>query len=77
MKVRVISRDQGDYVRRYGLPSAVISVKYAPPHELLFTFSRTKGDIQRTQTNVDPKLHPLEAAREYKRALNASKGEGL
>jgi hypothetical protein len=25
------------------------------------------------QTNVDPKLHPLEAPREYKRALNAGR----
>jgi hypothetical protein len=33
--------------------------------------SRTKHDIHPMQTNADPSLHPLEAAREYKRALNA------
>lgn len=35
------------------------------------TPARTKGDIHMEHTNLDPKLHPLEAAREYKRALNA------
>jgi len=35
----------------------------------------TKGDIHKMQTNVDPKLHPLEGPREYKRALNAIKLE--
>eukprot|EP00047_Mylnosiga_fluctuans_P017567 m.62636 g.62636 ORF g.62636 m.62636 type:complete len:444 (-) comp7147_c0_seq2:261-1592(-) len=36
---------------------------------------RTKGDLHQMQVNLDPKLHPLEAAREYKRALNAVKLE--
>lgn len=31
----------------------------------------TKADIHKTTTNLDPKLHPFEAPREYKRALNA------
>ena len=35
--------------------------------------SRTKHDIHPLETNVDPKLHPLEAPREYKRAVNAGK----
>lgn len=51
MKVKVLSRDAGDYERA------------------------SKGDLHRIQTNVDPSQHPLEAAREYKRALNAVKLE--
>eukprot|EP00040_Diaphanoeca_grandis_P005438 m.32831 g.32831 ORF g.32831 m.32831 type:complete len:451 (-) comp16707_c0_seq1:116-1468(-) len=35
----------------------------------------TKHDIQKVATNLDPKLHPLEAPREYQRALNATKLE--
>jgi len=35
----------------------------------------TKHDIHKVQANVNPELHPLEAAREYKRALNATKLE--
>ncbi|KAJ1857504.1 Protein sof1 [Coemansia sp. RSA 1822] len=37
----------------------------------------TKSDIQRLPRNVDPALHPLERAREYKRALNAAKVERM
>ncbi|KAJ1732057.1 Protein sof1 [Coemansia biformis] len=37
----------------------------------------TKSDIQRLPRNVDPALHPLERAREYKRALNAAKLERM
>ncbi|KAJ2162238.1 Protein sof1 [Coemansia sp. RSA 552] len=37
----------------------------------------TKSDIQRIQRNVDPALHPLERAREHKRALNAAKLERM
>eukprot|EP00045_Choanoeca_perplexa_P006130 m.52094 g.52094 ORF g.52094 m.52094 type:complete len:451 (+) comp13480_c0_seq5:166-1518(+) len=36
---------------------------------------KTKHDIHPMQSNPDPSLHPLEAAREYKRALNAVKLE--
>mmetsp|Transcript_19367 Transcript_19367/g.57569 ORF Transcript_19367/g.57569 Transcript_19367/m.57569 type:complete len:382 (-) Transcript_19367:615-1760(-) len=35
----------------------------------------TKDDIHPVAVNVDPKLHPLEAPREYQRALNATKLE--
>eukprot|EP00039_Didymoeca_costata_P011680 m.165148 g.165148 ORF g.165148 m.165148 type:complete len:452 (+) comp15252_c0_seq15:187-1542(+) len=35
----------------------------------------TKGDIHKVATNLDPKLHPLEAPREFQRALNAVKLE--
>ncbi|XP_078665363.1 DDB1- and CUL4-associated factor 13-like isoform X2 [Branchiostoma floridae x Branchiostoma belcheri] len=35
----------------------------------------TKRDIQRLPRNYDPALHPFEAAREYTRALNATKLE--
>ncbi|XP_078585308.1 DDB1- and CUL4-associated factor 13-like [Branchiostoma floridae x Branchiostoma japonicum] len=35
----------------------------------------TKRDIQRLPRNYDPSLHPFEAAREYTRALNATKLE--
>ncbi|KAJ2559382.1 Protein sof1 [Coemansia sp. RSA 1933] len=37
----------------------------------------TKSDIQRLPRNVDPELHPLERAREYKRALNSAKLERM
>ncbi|KAI9466547.1 WD40-repeat-containing domain protein [Coemansia mojavensis] len=37
----------------------------------------TKSDLQRVQRNIDPALHPLERAREYKRALNAAKLERM
>ncbi|KAJ2357159.1 Protein sof1, partial [Coemansia sp. RSA 2610] len=37
----------------------------------------TKSDIQRLPRNIDPALHPLERAREYKRALNAAKLERM
>ncbi|KAJ2800083.1 Protein sof1 [Coemansia guatemalensis] len=37
----------------------------------------TKSNIQRLPRNVDPVLHPLERAREYKRALNAAKLERM
>ncbi|KAJ1864991.1 Protein sof1 [Coemansia sp. RSA 2703] len=37
----------------------------------------TKSDIQILPRNVDPELHPLERAREYKRALNAAKVERM
>ncbi|KND00822.1 rRNA-processing protein SOF1 [Spizellomyces punctatus DAOM BR117] len=35
------------------------------------------GDIYRVQRNLDPTLHPFERAREYTRALNATKLERL
>ncbi|KAI9010152.1 WD40-repeat-containing domain protein [Hyaloraphidium curvatum] len=35
------------------------------------------NDVFRTQKNVDPSLHPFERAREYTRALNATKLERL
>lgn len=35
----------------------------------------TKKDIHKVQRNYDPNLHPFEAAREYKLALNATKLE--
>eukprot|EP00842_Homolaphlyctis_polyrhiza_P005230 jgi/Hompol1/5708/HPOL_004642-RA len=35
------------------------------------------GDIFKVQRNVDPELHPFERAREYTRALNATKLERL
>jgi WD repeat and SOF domain-containing protein 1 len=35
------------------------------------------GDIYKTSRNVDPTLHPFERAREYTRALNATKLERL
>eukprot|EP00035_Acanthoeca_spectabilis_P022879 m.446348 g.446348 ORF g.446348 m.446348 type:complete len:449 (-) comp19349_c0_seq1:1286-2632(-) len=35
----------------------------------------TKDDIHPVAVNVDPKLHPFEAPREYQRALNATKLE--
>ncbi|EDQ92632.1 uncharacterized protein MONBRDRAFT_19326 [Monosiga brevicollis MX1] len=38
---------------------------------------KTKHDIHPMQSNVDPNLHPLEAAREYKRAVNAVKMERM
>jgi len=34
---------------------------------------RTKGDIHKVASNLDPALHPFEAPREYQRALNAIK----
>ncbi|KAJ2072328.1 Protein sof1 [Coemansia sp. RSA 922] len=37
----------------------------------------TKSDIQKLPRNIDPELHPLERAREYKRALNAAKLERM
>ncbi|KAJ2780293.1 Protein sof1 [Coemansia javaensis] len=37
----------------------------------------TKSDIQRLPRNADPAQHPLERAREYKRALNAAKLERM
>ncbi|KAJ2234216.1 Protein sof1 [Coemansia sp. RSA 1722] len=37
----------------------------------------TKSDIQKLPRNIDPELHPLERAREYKRALNAAKVERM
>lgn len=37
----------------------------------------TKSDIHRVQRNIDPELHPLERAREYKRALNSAKLERM
>lgn len=36
---------------------------------------QTVNDIQKVQRNIDPALHPLEKAREYTRALNATKLE--
>lgn len=38
---------------------------------------KTKHDIQRIATNIDPNLHPLEAPREYQRAMNAVKLDRL
>ncbi|KAJ1881060.1 Protein sof1, partial [Kickxella alabastrina] len=37
----------------------------------------TKSDIQLLPRNIDPELHPLERAREYKRALNSAKLERM
>ncbi|KAJ2664899.1 Protein sof1 [Coemansia sp. RSA 1200] len=37
----------------------------------------TKSDIQRLPRNINPELHPLERAREYKRALNSAKLERM
>lgn len=34
-----------------------------------------KSDIHKIPRNIDPSLHPFEAAREYTRALNAAKLE--
>lgn len=36
---------------------------------------KTKHDLHRIQTNMDPSLHPLEGPREYTRAVNAIKLE--
>ena len=35
----------------------------------------SRSDIHKVQRNLDPSLHPFEAAREYTRALNAVKLE--
>ena len=53
MKVKVLKRDPGDYIRA------------------------TDRDIHRLPRNFDPAEHPFEAAREYKRALNAAKLERM
>ncbi|KAJ2720710.1 Protein sof1 [Coemansia sp. Benny D115] len=37
----------------------------------------TKSDIQMLPRNINPELHPLERAREHKRALNAAKVERM
>lgn len=36
-------------------------------------YRETKKDLHVVQRNVDPRIHPLEKAREYTRALNAVK----
>lgn len=51
MKIKVLSRNQGDYKRS------------------------TVNDIHKMPTNLDPALHPMEAPREYQRALNSTKLE--
>ena len=75
------------------LPSLIFHLTSLPPIHLSLSLStlshaliplrcscprrRTKHDIHPLQSNADPVLHPLEAAREYKRAVNAVKLERM
>ena len=51
-------------------PSMKIKVLCRNPYEY---FRQRKSDIHKLPRNLDPALHPLEAPREYVRALNATK----
>jgi len=55
---------------------AKFKVKTISRREEDYTRER-KLDIRKVFRNVDPKLHPFEQAREYTRALNATKWERM
>lgn len=64
MKIKVLTRSEREYARNNG--SGVSCVR-----------GETSSAAAQSARNHDPRLHPMERAREYKRALNAAKVERM